>query len=446
MVAVGAGPGTAAAIAAPSAHPVRPAQARPAHHHARRHHRHPLKRTVSAGHRASQALWVTLASPYHGRLNPPAPVPTPPPTPPAAATTTTSRHGGRPSQWPTGPAAPAPTVTPKTPAPTSTLSTTPITAPTPTPPLPRPVVAPRVGISGTTYYVSASGSDSNSGTTPGQAWQTVGRVNRASLAPGDGVLFAGAQTFSDSDLEPAFSGSAAAPIVYGSYGSGNATITKGAWFVQDHLVFSNLTFNATFFGGSEVHGASNSITLENCTISLPAGNSSLGVYTNGQHWTIVDNTIQNTGLSGLLLNGDDYQVAGNTINNVGLDTSAGYNAHGVYLDASNATITNNTITNFSESAVSARYHDSVVIDNFFSGGQIGIDFYQTDPVTGTSRWTQNTIQNTTDVGIYVSSDGVHNLGESFVISQNSIKPSTGGYTNLKPTRGNYSVSRNLLTH
>ncbi|MGH2870529.1 MAG: hypothetical protein ACRDNK_23540, partial [Solirubrobacteraceae bacterium] len=49
------------------------------------------------------------------------------------------------------------------------------------------VPAPAAPVSGRTFYVSVSGSDSNSGTSPGQAWQTVGRVNRASLAPGDGV-------------------------------------------------------------------------------------------------------------------------------------------------------------------------------------------------------------------------------------------------------------------
>src|SRR5262249_5041856 len=44
---------------------------------------------------------------------------------------------------------------------------------------------------GTTYYVSPSGSDSNPGTSPASAWRTVSRVNRADLSPGDAVLFQG---------------------------------------------------------------------------------------------------------------------------------------------------------------------------------------------------------------------------------------------------------------
>jgi hypothetical protein len=38
-------------------------------------------------------------------------------------------------------------------------------------------------IAGTAYYVSPSGSDSNSGLAPDQAWRTVSRVNRADLNP-----------------------------------------------------------------------------------------------------------------------------------------------------------------------------------------------------------------------------------------------------------------------
>src|SRR5947209_7993197 len=105
---------------------------------------------------------------------------------------------------------------------------------------PRAAAAPVV-VLGTTYYVSPSGSDSNSGTSPQSAWQTVGRVNRAHLNPGDGVLFEGGQTFSDDTLMPTTSGQAGSPIVFGSYGQGQATISQGVWFVDhDYLTFDNL--------------------------------------------------------------------------------------------------------------------------------------------------------------------------------------------------------------
>ncbi len=44
-------------------------------------------------------------------------------------------------------------------------------------------------ITGMTYYVSPKGNDTNSGTSPEQAWKTLTRVNSAPLRSGDGVLF-----------------------------------------------------------------------------------------------------------------------------------------------------------------------------------------------------------------------------------------------------------------
>jgi parallel beta-helix repeat protein len=304
------------------------------------------------------------------------------------------------------------------------------------------IVASAPKISGTTYYVSPSGSDAHVGTSPSQSWKTVTRVNKQSLKPGDGVLFQGGATFTDSDLEPATSGTSANPIVFGSYGAGQASIVKGAWFVQNYLVVNDLRFTSTFYGGSSVQGTSNHDTIENCTITLPAGNSALGIYANGNDWTIADNTVSNTGLSGLLLNGDGYQITGNTINQTGLNTSVAYNAHGIYLDASDATITGNTITNFAESGVSVRYRNSTITGNTISGGQIGIDFYQTDPTAGTGHWTNNTITKTTAADLYVSQAGDYPTRESFVITGDSMKKTSGVYTNLHSTTGSYTMSGN----
>jgi Periplasmic copper-binding protein (NosD) len=298
-------------------------------------------------------------------------------------------------------------------------------------------------ITGVKYYVSPQGSDSNSGLSPSQAWQSVQRVNNQALHPGDGVLFEGGQAFSDSQLMPPSSGSAAAPIFYGSYGTGQATIPHGVWFVQDHVVLENLAFNSTVFGGSEVKGTSNGVILEHDTITLPSGNQSLGLYANGQGWVIQDSTFNNTGLSGMLLNGDGYTVHGNTITNVGLDHSVGYNGHGIYLDAADATVTNNTITNAGESGVSARYRNSTIAGNTIANVNIGIDFYQTDPVAGRSSWTQNRISGTTEAGIYVCPNGAAgNTDESFTITGNAIHVATGHLLDVDHTSGTLSASGN----
>lgn len=46
-------------------------------------------------------------------------------------------------------------------------------------------------VQGTGYYVSPSGSDSNPGTSPGQAWKTIAEVNGVSFSAGDRIFFEG---------------------------------------------------------------------------------------------------------------------------------------------------------------------------------------------------------------------------------------------------------------
>ena len=82
---------------------------------------------------------------------------------------------------------------------------------------------------GNTYYVSAAGDDSNTGTSASDAWRTVGRANARDLQPGDRVLFAGGQTFSGTvGVNAEDAGTAASPVTIGSYGDGRATIEAGA--------------------------------------------------------------------------------------------------------------------------------------------------------------------------------------------------------------------------
>lgn len=81
---------------------------------------------------------------------------------------------------------------------------------------------------GTTYYVSTAGDDSNSGTSSSEAWRTVGKVNARNLQPGDRVLFAGGQVFPGTvNVNAGDAGTAASPVVIGSYGDGRATIEAG---------------------------------------------------------------------------------------------------------------------------------------------------------------------------------------------------------------------------
>jgi hypothetical protein len=301
-------------------------------------------------------------------------------------------------------------------------------------------------ISGTTYYVSPAGSDSGPGTSPAQPWRTVARANDAQLRPGDRVLFQGGQRFSDDTLMPRNSGAAGAPIVYGSYGGGQATITRGVWFLDaDHVTFDGLALGprAGLQGGNSSGHAANHIVIERLTITLAPGNSDLGINANGNDWTIRNNTIRDTGDSGMLLSGDRYMVTSNTIANTGLDSAIGYGKHGIYLKASDATVARNTITNFSADGVSARSRNSTISANNISHGAIGVAFFQDDTTPGTSRWTENTITNTTAAGIFVcgTAESCAQPIESFVITGNRIR-TTGQRLNIQHTRGRLTMARN----
>lgn len=77
------------------------------------------------------------------------------------------------------------------------------------------------------YYVSPSGNDANNGTSAASAWQTIAKVNSATLSAGTQVLFEGGQTFTG-NLVVSASGTSGSLIEYGSYGTGKASINAGA--------------------------------------------------------------------------------------------------------------------------------------------------------------------------------------------------------------------------
>ena len=78
----------------------------------------------------------------------------------------------------------------------------------------------------TTYYVSSTGSDGNAGTSQSRAWQTLDRVNRADLKPGDTVLFRRGDQWRGSLR--ARSGGPGAPITYAAYGTGPKPVLMGS--------------------------------------------------------------------------------------------------------------------------------------------------------------------------------------------------------------------------
>ena len=86
-----------------------------------------------------------------------------------------------------------------------------------------------------TYYLSPTGDDAAAGTSPEEAWRSLGRASRAVLRPGTRLLLQGGQRFTGQlTLDRADAGDAERPALIGSYGRGPATISSGGTAIYIH--------------------------------------------------------------------------------------------------------------------------------------------------------------------------------------------------------------------
>src|SRR5665213_135214 len=129
----------------------------------------------------------------------------------------------------------------------------------------------------TNYYISASGNDANNGTSTSASWQTLNKLNSfsGSLKPGDNILFNRGDVFYGS-ITIKSSGSSAAPITFGAYGSGANPVITG---------FTNVT-TWTNLGGNIWESASAVSSSASCNMVLINGiNTAMGRYPNSGYLT-----------------------------------------------------------------------------------------------------------------------------------------------------------------
>jgi hypothetical protein len=119
------------------------------------------------------------------------------------------------------------------------------------------------GTFATAYYVSSTGSDANSGTSAGNAWATINKVNNTAFLPGDALYFEGGQTFNGNiSLTSEDANNADNLFVISSYGAGRATISAGAsygFYAYNTQGFS--ISNLIFDGGSMSTNTNSGIML-----------------------------------------------------------------------------------------------------------------------------------------------------------------------------------------
>lgn len=299
------------------------------------------------------------------------------------------------------------------------------------------LVAP-AGAHATTFYVSKSGSDRYRGTSPAKPLRTIGRVNRLALRPGDHVLFRGGDTFTDQTLMPRTSGTRAARIVFGSYGTGHAAIVNagGAVWIPDgrsYLTFQDLRLSTgngstvSIVADSATGPGSSFVTVRRCELLDTSGTAILPKQHRDSHWRIARNTISHIGDSGLIIWSAQTVVERNRISDTGWNGAIPWAKHGIYAKGPNMTIRYNTITNFGSDGISIRYHSVRAYRNSLSGGAMGFAYFDYDPVAGTSVIRNNAAANLSVAGFYYAPDAgpAGAPRENFVIDGNRFDMNGG---------------------
>ena len=151
----------------------------------------------------------------------------------------------------------------------------------------------------TTYYISSSGNDSNSGTDPSSAWQTINKVNSfRNFKPGDNILFRRGDTFYGG-LIVSNSGTSGSPITYGAYGSGAKPIITG---------FTNVT-SWNNLGGNIWESSSAVSSLKTCnTVAVNNENTPMGRYPN-EGYLVYESFSGNTSITSSSLSGTNWSGA-----------------------------------------------------------------------------------------------------------------------------------------
>ena len=191
---------------------------------------------------------------------------------------------------------------------------------------------------GITYYVSAAGSDSNTGTSSSTPWKSLSKVNSTVLRSGDTVRFRRGDTWTGG-LVANQSGAAAAPITLNGYGAGNApTITGGISgncirINGNYTIVDGLRGVSCGYAGISITGDRNTVrnsSASNNAVGIKAGSGSdFGKYTGN---VLTNNNIMNvktqgtncgtpqamncsddSGAFGVLINGNDNELSGNTV-------------------------------------------------------------------------------------------------------------------------------------
>lgn len=191
-----------------------------------------------------------------------------------------------------------------------------------------------ISVRGATYYVSNAGNDSNTGISIDQTWKTLQKVNSATFASGDQILFKRGDTFTGS-ITVQRSG-----ISYGAYGIGNSPIISGFETITGWVSQGNGIYRATTNAGASCN-----------MVTVNGVNTPIGRYPDSG-WLTFESFSGRTSIT-------DSQLT-NTPNWIGAE---------VVIKKNNWTIDRSLITNHTNSTItytSGSNYDPVLVDGSYS--------------------------------------------------------------------------------
>ncbi len=127
-----------------------------------------------------------------------------------------------------------------------------------------------------TYYVSATGSDTNNGTTQSTPWKTIAKINASAFQPGDSILFQRGSTWRETLIPPS-SGAANNVITFSNYGTGALPVITGA----DLIASANWTLESTYYYHAAHATLPSGVWNNGTRLTLAASKSAL---TNSTSW------------------------------------------------------------------------------------------------------------------------------------------------------------------
>ena len=229
----------------------------------------------------------------------------------------------------------------------------------------------------TTYYVSTSGSDSNSGCSSSSPWLSIAKVNATTFAAGNSILFEDGDSWTG-ELHPLGSGTNGHNIEISNYGSGADPIIAGAgaaaavylddqqyWTIEDLEITNTTSSGAAIRSGIQVENDTSGI-LSGFVIKYNYIENVLG------YWT--DSTGQPSTSAGIAFNlSDSYSTNGWNSILIHLNTLTNTDASGIYLGSlagkghdeytAGVTISDNTLDNAGGNDIVCVYCNGAVVAN-----------------------------------------------------------------------------------